>query len=82
MSDKDVTIKIDPGVRQQMEDDPKIASAIRDLNARMRQALHGVDLKDREAVGAALRAIGMKPVTDPDHLARLEEEHDDGDDDE
>lgn len=54
----------EPAVAEKMAENPKIADDIRETNARIQQALTGIDMRDQQAVFDALAKIGMQKVDD------------------
>jgi hypothetical protein len=75
--DKELEIRMSKHVQDQIEQHPERAEQVRELMARLRQALEGVNWKDKDSVMSAMESIGVERVRDPDELARLDEIADD-----
>lgn len=58
---EDIPIIMPPELQAEI-DAKGLADAVREMNARLRQALDGVDLNDPVAVEAAMRSIGAVQV--------------------
>lgn len=78
--DKELKIRFSARAQRQLEEHPEAGEGLREAIARMRQALEGIDLDNREAVDEAMNSIGAEHVTDPDLLERLDPLMDDYDD--
>lgn len=60
--DKEWTIELSDEVKEQMKEDPKMAEAIREFSALMRQALHGTETGQYKTLDDAVESlIGSRP---------------------
>jgi hypothetical protein len=59
---KELTIRIHPGVMEDIADDPAAMEAVRNFTATMRQAFDAVQRGQYPTIDEALRAVGVEPV--------------------
>jgi hypothetical protein len=64
MKGEDFAVVIPPVIQAQIDADPKLAEFVRETNARLRQALDGVDMHDPAAVEAAMRSVGAERLVE------------------
>jgi hypothetical protein len=63
MRGEDYKIEMAPDVEAALAKDPKAQAMVREMNARMRQALDGVGTRFKD-VDEALRSVGMVPLSE------------------
>lgn len=67
ISGEDFEVVLGSGVQAQIDKDPEMAAFVRDMNARIRQTLDGVDVRDAADVDRRMSALGgMKTVNEDD----------------
>lgn len=79
-SDKELLIEVDPHVQAQMDKDPELARAMKDLFACFHQAAHAVRTGQYESFDEAMEAITGSRIhkLSPEEVAEIVNEMEEG----